>query len=67
MIIILEYPRICKSLEIRKMNNLPEPIRSFILDSLHEACMRQIQVTSTLEPEMQDDVIIVDLLMSPGR
>jgi hypothetical protein len=29
--------------------------------------MRQIQVTSTLEPEMQDDVIIVDLLMSPGR
>ena len=63
--------RIPENLQIfKKLEDPPEPkssIAPFILDSLHEACMRQIQRTATLKPEMQDDVSIVDLLLTRDK
>ena len=63
--------RIPENLQIfKKLEDPPEPMSPkarFILDSLHEACMRQIQHTGTLKPEIQDDVSIVDLLLTRDK
>lgn len=63
--------RIPENLQIfKKLEDPPEPVSTvapFILDCLHEACMQQIQHTATLEPEMQDDASIVDLLLTRDK
>src|SRR5690242_9536616 len=63
--------KIPENLQIfKKLEDPPEPMSTvapFILDCLHDACMRQIQHTATLEPELQDDASIVDLLLTRDK
>jgi hypothetical protein len=54
----------------KELEDPPEPgstVVPFVLDSLHETCMQQLQRTATFEPEMQDDASIVDLLMTRDK
>jgi hypothetical protein len=63
--------RIPENLRVfKELEDPPEPkstVAPFILDSLHEACLQQIQRTATLKPDLQDDASIIDLLLTRDK